>query len=79
MWDWLKHLLDWSKIPTHYFLAFTIASGFVLFAPHYLLESLGLTFWREEGKIYSGTVFLLCLCLACCSYGTTLTAWSSKK
>ncbi len=79
MWDWLKHFFDWSKVPSYYFLALTIASGFGLFAPHHLLESLGLTFWREEGKFYSGTAFLLSASVASCAYGAILVQWLTKQ
>lgn len=74
--DWFaKHALEWLKTPAHYFLPLLAVSFFGLFAPLDLLEFLGLTFWRTEGKPYLSTVFVLSAAVTGTHYGAAIVHW----
>jgi len=79
MFDWLKYALDWLKTPVHYFLPLLATSIFGLFAPLDLMKSLGIDFWRAEGKPYLGSIFVISLAIVGCHYASQIIKWLSNN
>lgn len=80
MFDWLtKHALEWLKTPAHYFLPLLAASFFGLFAPLDLLEFLGVEIWRNEGKPYLGSVFVVSFAIVGVHYASEIIQWLVNK
>lgn len=77
--NWLKLALEWLKTPANYFFPVLVFSGFGLFAPLHLLETLGIEFWRIEGKPYLGSAFIISASIIFCHYLTVITKWGWQK
>ncbi|MBL6987469.1 MAG: superinfection exclusion B family protein [Methylobacter sp.] len=79
MLDWLKHALEWLKTPGYYFLPLLAVSAFGLFAPPDILDQLGITQWRTDGKFYLGSVFVISFAIVAVHYGSQVIQWLSGK
>src|SRR4030042_3157025 len=75
MIQWIKNIIEWLRTPGNFFLPVFAASGFSLFAPLQLLKTLGIDFWRTEGKHYLGSAFVISAAFVICHYGSISTAW----
>lgn len=58
MFDPSKYL-DWIKLSPRYLLPLVLFTGFVLFAPVWMLDTFGLTEWIDSYRPIFGLVFLL--------------------
>lgn len=77
--DWLKYVFSFLKIPANYFLPVLVASAFGLFAPLDVLEFLGIAFWREDGKPYLGSVFVVSSAIVGSHFGALIVQWIVAK
>jgi len=78
MLDWLKHALEWLKTPGYYFLPLLAVSAFGLFAPLDILDQLGITQWRTDGKFYLGSLFVISFAIVFCHYFIMFITWVLK-
>jgi len=79
MLDWLKHALEWLKTPAKYFLPLLAASTFGLFAPLDILEFIGIEYWRNDAKLYLGSVFVVSCAVVGCHYASEIGSWLTNK
>jgi hypothetical protein len=57
--EYLKSIFDLTKLPSKFFVLFSVISGFILFGENELLEKIKLLKLKENFGIYVGLVFLL--------------------
>ncbi len=77
--NWLKYALEWLKTPANYFLPILVFSGFGVFAPENLLDTLGIGFWGEQGKPYLGSAFIISASIIGCHYLAVVVEWIRSK
>ncbi len=57
--EYLKSIFDLTKVPSKFFVLFSIISAFILFGENELLEKIQLLKLKVDFGIYVGLVFLL--------------------
>ena len=57
--EFLKSIFDLTKLPSRFFVLFSVISGFILFGENELLEKIKLLKLKDDFGIYVGLVFLL--------------------
>jgi hypothetical protein len=71
MGDWLKSALEVVKLPLRWLWPLAIATGILVFAPSWLLTSLGLTDLVSSYRGWIGLAFLIVAALL----GAGIVAW----